>query len=51
MAAYGFRPMSAGDLPLVRDWLAQPHVAHWGRDADSEIHAPDGIALLMVRDA
>jgi aminoglycoside 6'-N-acetyltransferase len=29
MGAYGFRPMSAGDLPLMRSWLAQPHVAQW----------------------
>jgi aminoglycoside 6'-N-acetyltransferase len=26
--------MSAGDLPLVRDWLARPHVAEWWHDAD-----------------
>jgi aminoglycoside 6'-N-acetyltransferase len=31
---YQFLPMSAGDLPLVRDWLARPHVAAWWRDAD-----------------
>ena len=32
--AYQFRPMSAGDLPLVRDWLSMPHVAEWWHDAD-----------------
>ena len=26
---YEFRPMSADDLPLVRRWLALPHVAQW----------------------
>ena len=31
---YEFRPMSAGDLPLVRDWLARPHVAAWWHDTD-----------------
>jgi aminoglycoside 6'-N-acetyltransferase len=31
MAAYGyeFRSMTAGDLPLVRRWLAMPHVIEW----------------------
>jgi aminoglycoside 6'-N-acetyltransferase len=32
MASYQFRPMSAGDLPLVRDWLARPHVVEWWGD-------------------
>ena len=27
--AYRFQPMSAADLPLVRQWLAAPHVAQW----------------------
>jgi len=35
MAQYHFRPMSADDLPLVRDWLARPHVAEWWHDADA----------------
>jgi aminoglycoside 6'-N-acetyltransferase len=26
---YAFRPMAAADLPLVRRWLAAPHVAEW----------------------
>jgi aminoglycoside 6'-N-acetyltransferase len=26
--------MSAGDLPLVRDWLRVPHVKEWWHDAD-----------------
>jgi aminoglycoside 6'-N-acetyltransferase len=26
--------MSAGDLALVRGWLARPHVAEWWQDAD-----------------
>lgn len=33
-ASYQFRPMTAGDLPLVRDWLSVPHVAEWWHDAD-----------------
>ena len=31
---YQFRPMSADDLPLVRDWLRVPHVQEWWHDAD-----------------
>ena len=34
MASYQFRPMSAADLPLVRNWLSAPHVAEWWHDAD-----------------
>jgi aminoglycoside 6'-N-acetyltransferase len=26
---YEFRPLSAADLPLVRGWLAAPHVRRW----------------------
>ena len=26
---YIFRPMTAADLPLIRRWLAQPHVRQW----------------------
>src|SRR6185295_11892218 len=26
---YVFRPMTTGDLPLVRRWLAEPHVVQW----------------------
>jgi len=33
-SAYQFRPMSDTDLPLLRDWLARPHVAEWWQDAD-----------------
>lgn len=32
---YQFRPMTADDLPLVRDWLDRPHVAEWWHDADA----------------
>jgi len=33
---YQFRPMSADDLPLLRRWLAMPHVAQWWGDADAQ---------------
>ena len=32
---YQFRPMTADDLPLVRDWLDRPHVAEWWHDGDA----------------
>jgi aminoglycoside 6'-N-acetyltransferase len=30
---YEFRPMSADDLPVVKRWLAMPHVAEWWGNA------------------
>jgi aminoglycoside 6'-N-acetyltransferase len=27
-----FRPLTEGDLPLLRDWLAREHVARWWRE-------------------
>jgi aminoglycoside 6'-N-acetyltransferase len=32
MPRYQFLPMSAADLPLVRRWLAAPHVREWWGD-------------------
>lgn len=35
---YQFRPMSDADLPLVKEWLARPHVAEWWTtDADEQL--------------
>jgi len=34
--AYQFHPMSADDLPLVKDWLARPHVVAWWGDPDEQ---------------
>lgn len=28
-AAIGFRPLTPADLPLLAEWLAEPHVARW----------------------
>jgi RimJ/RimL family protein N-acetyltransferase len=28
-ADIAFRPLAAGDLPLLHDWLARPHVVEW----------------------
>jgi len=37
MPQYQFRQMSADDLLLMRGWLAQPHVAQWWGDPDTEL--------------
>jgi len=56
MRAYGLRPMSAGDLPLMRRWLAQPHVAQWWRDADDfefvsgDLDHPDMAQFIVTLD-
>jgi aminoglycoside 6'-N-acetyltransferase len=39
---YRFRPMSADDLPLLRRWLAMPHVAEWWGDADEQFGLVSG---------
>jgi aminoglycoside 6'-N-acetyltransferase len=33
---YVFRPMTSADLPLVRRWLALPHVREWWGDPDEQ---------------
>ena len=35
-AEYIFRPMTATDLPLIRRWLALPHVGEWWGDAEEQ---------------
>ena len=35
--AYDFRAMSAADLPLLRRWLAAPHVAEWWEEPEQEL--------------
>jgi aminoglycoside 6'-N-acetyltransferase len=34
--SYAFHPMSATDLPKVRQWLAMPHVSEWWGDPDHQ---------------
>ena len=29
---YAFRPMTSDDLPVIRQWLARPHVREWWGD-------------------
>jgi aminoglycoside 6'-N-acetyltransferase len=33
---YAFRPMSAADLPLIKAWLAKPHVREWWGDPETQ---------------
>jgi aminoglycoside 6'-N-acetyltransferase len=33
----GFRPVAAGDLPLLADWLARPHMREWWGDPQTEL--------------
>ena len=39
---YAFRPMTKGDLPLVRRWLAEPHVAQWWGDPHEQYDLVSG---------
>jgi aminoglycoside 6'-N-acetyltransferase len=32
MAQYAFREMTADDLPMIKRWLAEPHVQEWWGD-------------------
>ena len=34
--AYLFRTLDATDLPLIRTWLAEPHVREWWGDPDEQ---------------
>jgi aminoglycoside 6'-N-acetyltransferase len=39
---YLFRPMTPGDLPLVRRWLALPHVREWWGEPDEQYSLVSG---------
>jgi aminoglycoside 6'-N-acetyltransferase len=39
---YVFRPMLATDLPLVKRWLAEPHVAQWWGDPSEQYDLVSG---------
>jgi aminoglycoside 6'-N-acetyltransferase len=39
---YLFCPMSAADLPLIRRWLVQPHVAQWWHDPVEQFELVSG---------
>lgn len=55
---YEFRPITADDLPLVRHWLAEPHVVRWWGNPDQQFDLVRGdldeLAMdqfIVVRDA
>jgi aminoglycoside 6'-N-acetyltransferase len=39
---YAFRSMTAADLPLVRRWLAAPHVTQWWGEPDEQFGLVSG---------
>jgi aminoglycoside 6'-N-acetyltransferase len=39
---YVFRPMSKADLPLVKRWLAEPHVMQWWGDTYQQFEIVSG---------
>jgi aminoglycoside 6'-N-acetyltransferase len=42
MASYAFRPMSAGDLPIIKRWLEAPHVREWWHDPAEQFELVSG---------
>jgi aminoglycoside 6'-N-acetyltransferase len=42
MARYAFRTMTADDLPMVRHWLAEPHVREWWGDPAEQYRLVSG---------
>ena len=53
---YGFRPMTAADLPLVKRWLTEPHVAEWWHDPETfefvsgDLDHPDLAQFIVTLD-
>ena len=53
---YVFRPMTAADLPLVRRWLTEPHVAEWWHDPETfefvsgDLGHPDMAQFIVTLD-
>ena len=39
---YVFRPMTTADLPLIRRWLAEPHVVQWWGDPAEQFELVSG---------
>lgn len=39
---YEFRSMTAADLPLIRRWLAMPHVTEWWGEPDQQFDLVSG---------
>jgi aminoglycoside 6'-N-acetyltransferase len=47
---YQFRPMSAEDLPLIRRWLAAPHVMQWWGDTYQQFTLVSGDLEIEAMD-
>ena len=41
--SYAFRPMTTADLPMIKRWLALPHVMEWWGDAHEQFELVSGI--------
>jgi aminoglycoside 6'-N-acetyltransferase len=39
---YAFRPMTSDDLPVIRQWLARPHVRKWWGDPSEQYDLVSG---------
>ncbi len=35
--AYGFRPVTRADLPMIATWLAEPHMVEWWGEAQASL--------------
>ena len=40
--AYEFRPMTQADLPMVKRWLAMPHVVQWWGNTHEQFELVSG---------
>ena len=47
---YQFRPMSSRDLPMLRAWLAEPHVREWWGDPNEQLALVSGDLMEPAMD-
>ncbi len=40
--AYQFRPFAEADFPMIREWLARPHVTEWWGDTEEQFALVSG---------
>ena len=56
MITYTFRAMTPADMPLIRRWLAAPHVAEWWHDPETlefvggDLNHPDLAQFIVSLD-
>src|SRR5713226_4191861 len=46
---YDFPPLTEADLPLVRQWLLEPHVSRWWADPPREAYPDDELEKYRQR--